>query len=259
MPVWAAHHPHTATPPDPDQPHLPGPLPPRGYRPTTKSRTKLLSVVSAEATKASSPAKSSRSWGGRTSSHAAWSAAALAPPPNLAIRHATPEQYWAIADAHTLAFYGERLSRFCHSVLRADRVMALHAGYQRAGSQCEPEARFACLVATTEAVGGSDSSDRQRDSTTDGAAPAAATMERVGTAVGAALADKPLFWLVDLAVRLTFTPLLRQRLGRSHAAAGVWGAVTIDTLADFIPPRREHKYGVTRCGSLICCSSPART
>lgn len=123
------------------------------------------------------------------------------------------------------------MNEFWSSLLRCDRVVALQVGSEKQDQQL---GQFACLVAVTEPAGGASSSS---PSSSAGGA---------GADEGREEGPLPMDWLVGAAARALLPPGMQQRFSGSHVAGNVWGATTLDTLADFIPLKKHTAYGVTR-------------
>lgn len=64
----------------------------------------------------------------------------------LQIRKASTADYWPISDMHCTAFY-PRANGFWGPLLRIDRVLSLHVGYERQGPGV---GKFLCLCATDD-------------------------------------------------------------------------------------------------------------
>ncbi|KAL4418803.1 hypothetical protein ABPG77_010212 [Micractinium sp. CCAP 211/92] len=182
---------------------------------------------------------------------------------------------WAVADLHACAFY-PRSTPFWFSALRLDRVLSLQVGQERQ----QGDARFLCLVAEAPSSSSSSSSSQSSDGGEDsqsaaassgssvsqaadspgshaarpmqaaaeaaaaagsgGGGPARVAVRDFLTPAGAQADSVDLGPLVAALVRLAFPPSMRQDYGASYSSAGLCGAVVIDTLGDFVPPKRRR-------------------
>lgn len=83
-----------------------------------------------------------------------------------------------------------------------------------------------------------------------GGGPARVAVRDFLTPAGAQADSVDLGPLVAALARLAFPPSMRQDYGASYSSAGLCGAVVIDTLGDFVPPkRRRMPNGTLRCGT----------
>ena len=141
--------------------------------------------------------------------------------------------------------------------------------------------RFACLVAdaldvegtSLRSSSGSSSEDASSTSSSSASAGGAAGLgappppPRYGLppglpapiaasqAAAAAEGRVELGPLVGLLTSLFFPPAMRQNYAASYAGGGLLGAVVIDTMGEFVPPkRRRMPNGTVRCG----CQGGAR-
>lgn len=140
--------------------------------------------------------------------------------------------------------------------------------------------RFACLVADALDVEGTSlRSSSSGSASGSGAAGLAASPPppRYGLppglpapiaasqAAAAAEGRVELGPLVGLLTSLFFPPAMRQNYAASYAGGGLLGAVVIDTMGEFVPPRRKPMpNGTIRCGQRLLaallrfCALPGR-
>lgn len=131
-------------------------------------------------------------------------------PTDFHIRSVTAADYWAVADVHCEAFY-PKSGPFWAPLLRLDRVVGLQVGYERESVQ--RAGRVEALVAVSESE---NDWEVMRGP------------------------DRPpsLGFLMDALATAVLPPGMRENYAARHAAAGVLGAVVIDTFLEHVPPRR---------------------
>lgn len=177
-------------------------------------------------------------------------------PAALRVRPAEAGEFWAIADLHACAFY-PRSTPFWFAALRLDRVMSIQVGAERQ----QDDVHFLCLVAeaghtSADAAGSAASEAGQPAASSSGGAMSADTAVGGGsgegdaaggrvvrdflTPAGARADSVDLGPLVAALVRLAFPPAMRQDYGASYSAGGLCGTVVVDTLGDFVPPKRRR-------------------
>jgi len=187
-------------------------------------------------------------------------------PQDVTIRAVTSAEYWAMADMHGWVFYPNEPPGAMHEFVRLDRVVAINSNRRRA-KQSKGAARHICLVAcgpsarvywpspddpppgstlggsgsgNGRATGGDGSSGGAGQQTwgTDGTAGRVlAVTHRLGTSAARTVAQWQWrglcaywgFWKKVLPGPYT------EGLGVDVAAAGLLGAVEVDTLGEYLP------------------------